>query len=311
MDDQAVDFGDYLRELADPRQPVVISRLTHLSNLGPDQAASFLDVWYELDVRRRLEIIQELVDLAEDNVELNFDPVFQIALADRDADVRRHAIRGLWEYEGRDLIDSLIGLMQTDPDAAVRAEAALSLGRFVMKAEFGDLRAPDVERLEENLREVAERESEVVEVRARALESLGARSEPWVSDLIDRGYESEDRRLRISAVHAMGRSCDAQWLPKIALEVEDDDPEMRFEAATALGEIADEGGVPYLLPLLHDEDEEVQEAAIQALGEIGGQTAREALEDLLQDADERVQEAVTEALAEVEFIEDPLTFRVD
>ena len=52
-------------------------------------------------------------------------------------------------------------------------------------------------------------------MRGRALESLGARSEPWVRDLIEEAYDSGDRRLQISAVHAMGTSADSQWLPSI------------------------------------------------------------------------------------------------
>ena len=39
----------------------------------------------------------------------------------------------------------------------------------------------------------------------------------------------------ISAVHAMGRSADPDWLPTIIEEMHSDDSEMRFEAATAAG----------------------------------------------------------------------------
>jgi len=305
-----VSFEAYLQELTEPANPLVASKLVTLSNMGPDQASLLRSTWLEMELARRQRLMQALIDLAEDNVELNFDAVLFIALADRDADVRRTAVRGLWEHEGRDLIDPLRALLQSDSDAGVRAEAAQALGRFVLQAEFDALPASDVERVERALRATVEDAGEVSEVRGRALESIGARSEPWVGDVIQRAFDSPDRRLRLSAVHAMGRSCDAAWLPALTPELESDDAEMRFAAASACGAIGDEAAIPYLLPLLHDEDAETQEAAVGALGEIGGGSAREALKDLLADADTRVREAALAAFDEAEFAEDPLGFKL-
>ncbi len=302
-------FEAYIRELADPARPPAASKLINLSMMGAEETPLFLNAWLEMDLRRRQRVIQELIGLAEDNVELNFDAVFFIALADSDAEVRRNAVKGLCEYEGRDLINCLLGLLESDPDASVRAEAALALGRFVLQAEFDTLHAADTERVERALHRSINDTAEVAEVRGRALESIGARSEPWVRDLIQGAFESPDRRLRLSAVHAMGRSCDASWLPALTAELESDDAEMRFEAAGACGSIADEAATPHLLRLLEDDDHEVQEAAIGALGQIGGAQAKEALQDLLSDGAERVREAVLSALAEVDFAEDPLAFK--
>ncbi|OGO49517.1 MAG: hypothetical protein A2148_05445 [Chloroflexi bacterium RBG_16_68_14] len=296
--------------MADPATPLAVSKLVNLSRMGPGQASLFMDAWPEMDLHKRQRLIQELSDLAEDNVELNFDAVFFIALADRDADVRRDAIKGLWEYEGRDLIDSLVGLLESDPDAGVRAEAALALGRFVLQAEFDVLRAPDAQRVEQALRRTVEYDAEALEVRGRALESIGACSQPWVRDLIQRAFESGERRLWLSAVHAMGRSCDAAWLPTLIPELTSDDAEMRFEAAGACGAIADEAATPHLLGLLEDDDAEAQEAAISALGQIGGAQAKQALQALLTEGNERVREAALSALAEIDFAEDPIAFKL-
>ena len=299
----------FLDDLADPAQPLSVSKLTGLSNMGPDQTSQFTDAWLGMDVRRRRRLIQELIDLAEDNVELNFNTVFFTALADMDADVRRNAIRGLWEHEGRDLIDQLIGLLQRDPDAGVRAEAALALGRFVLQAEFEALPTPDSERVETALRRAVDNRAEPAEVRGRALEAIGARSRPWVRALIQEAFDGSDRVLRLSAVHAMGRSCDPAWLPALIAELRSDEPAMRFEAAVACGSIADEAATPYLAPLLDDQDAEVQEAAISALGQIGGGEARAVLQGLLERGDERVRDAALSALAEADFAEDPLGIR--
>jgi HEAT repeat protein len=305
-----VSFEALIEELADPARPLAVSKLVGLSGMSAEEASRFMNVWYELDERRRQRLIQELVDLTEDNVDLNFDTVFFVALADTDQDVRRAAVLGLWEHEGRDLIDPLIGLLDTDPEAAVRAEAALALGRYVLQAQFDTLRATDVERIEGALRRTITDPTEIAEVRARALESLGARSADWVRDLIQDAYESADRRLRISAVHAMGRSCDSAWLSALFAELESDDVEMRYEACVAAGAIGDPEATPYLAPLLRDEDPEVQEAAIAALGQIGGVGAKETLQELLAEGGDRVRDAVLAALAEVDFADDPLAFKL-
>jgi HEAT repeat protein len=301
-------FDSVIQELADSSQNVAAAKLIGLSAMGAGEASSFVDVWREMDDMRRQRLIHDLVELGEDNVELNFDQVFLIALRDSNPAVRRDAIQGLWEYEHRDLIDPLLDLLERDLDAGVRADAALALGRFVLQAEFESLPGQHAARVESALHQTFNDPTEPVEVRARALESLGARSEEWARDLIDVAFASDDRRLRISAVHAMGRSADAAWLSSVTAQLEDDDAEMRFEAATAAGAIGDPEAIPYLVPLLHDEDVETQMAAINSLGQIGGEDAKEALKELLAEGEERILEAATEALAEIEFAEDPLAF---
>jgi HEAT repeat protein len=306
-----VSFETLMKELADPARPLAVSKLVGLSGMSAEEASRFTNVWQELDERRRRSLIHELVDLGEDNVELNFDAAFFVALGDTDPDVRRAAVLGLGEHEGRDLIDPLTALLDNDPDAAVRAEAALALGRYVLQMEFDLLRADDAQRIEGALRRTITDPTETTEVRARALESLGARNEEWVRDLIQDAYESPERRLRISAVHAMGRSCDLAWLSAVFAELENDDAEMRYEAAAAAGAIADIEATPYLAPLLHDADPEVQQAAIAALGQVGGVGAKETLQELLAEGDDRVRDAVLAALAEVDFADEPLAFKLE
>ncbi len=301
---------DLVRDLADPPQQLAASRLIELSGLDIGQTKIVQAAWPEIGLRQRQQLVEELASLAEDNVELNFDAAFQIALADRDPDVRKLAIRGLWENERRETFDGLLKVLTDDPAAAVRAEAALALGRFVLQAEMGTLKPVDAERLENALHVVIDDDAEEVEVRGRALESIGARGEGWVTDVITQAFDGVDRRLRLSAAYAMGRSCDPAWLPRLFEELENDDAEMRFEAAGAIGMIADESAIPHLLPLLQDEDGEVQATAVAALGEIGGDTAKGALEDLSAAGDPALRELALDALSELEFADDPLSFSV-
>ena len=92
---------------------------------------------------------------------------------------------------------------------------------------------------------------------------------------IQNAYESGDHSLKVSAVHAMGRSAESRWLPLLVHELSSDDAELRFEAAVAIGQVAEESAIPHLVPLLTDEDEEVRSAAVSALGEIGGERGQE------------------------------------
>lgn len=297
-------------QLENPQRSPSAAALAALSEIGDDERERFLAVWRTLGVQRRRDIIDRLADIAEDNVELDFSGVFKLGLFDSDVQVRAESVKGLWEYEAPDVAHMLLSLLR-DPEAIVRGEAALGLGRYLTRAELLEMEEPLAREVEAALRGVFHDEAELLDVRARALEALGVRGHGWVAELIDEAYASGDRRLAISAVHAMGRSADVRWLPTVLEELESDDGEMRFEAAAAAGAIGDETAIARLAPLTHDDDAEVQDAAIAALGEIGGPSARSVLIAAAEDeSDERVLAAVSDALSEADFVEDPLGFKL-
>lgn len=298
-----------LNEIVDPEQPLRSVELANLTKLTDDERQEFAQTWPEVPVERRRQVLEQLTALAEDNVELDFDAIFFEALHDRDPSVRINAIRGLWEHEHRDVIPALIALLQDDDNAAVRAEAALALGRFVLLGEFEEARPRDVEAVTDALRRSFADGAEAVEVRSRAVESIGASSQPWARDIIHDAYDSGDPRLVTSAVHAMGRSADTYWLPTVLNELQSDDPEVRYEAAAAAGMIEDEEAVPDLIAMVEDEDSDVREQVLMALGAIGGEEAIEALREQANSPDERTREAAMQALEEAEFGDDPLGFQ--
>jgi HEAT repeat protein len=301
-------FHEYLAELKDEGRPLKATKLVNLSHLADEEEEAFLEAWPEIGTERRRQVVRQLGELAEDNVELNFDAIFLACLSDADPEVRAMAIRGLWEYEQRDLIEPLVGLLQSDDSALVREEAALALGRFVLQCEFGGLPDRYFRQVEQALHRTIDDEGQELEVRGRALEAIGACSLPWVREAIDRAYRSNNHCLRVSGIHAMGRNCDPSWLPILFEEIKSDDPEMRYEAALACGSLGEEAAVPHLASLLEDEDVEVREVTIAALGEIGGRQARDVLLRYLEDPSRSMREAVEEALSLVDFAEDPLSF---
>jgi HEAT repeat protein len=300
-------FDSDLADLADTTKRLSSTQLAGLSDLDPEDAAELAAAWSEIETNRRFNIVTELAELAQDNVELNFDAVYKVALGDEEATVRAAALRGLFEYEGRDLIPALAEVLRQDPDAGVRRESAVALGRYALAAELEQLPQSDGAAVREVLIESAEDLEEDERVRARAIEALGAMSGEETENLIESVYEEDSLWLKVGAVDAMGRSCNPSWLPLVMREMESRAPEMRHAAAYAAGEIGEEEAVQQLKRMaVDDPDKDVQLVAVRAIGEIGGDQAKVALKAILYEGDDSLQDAVEEAKSEIAFNDDPL-----
>lgn len=300
-------FETTLDNLSDPTKRTTSEQLTSLSQLAEDERRQLAELWPELDPTRKVSILTAMADMAQDNVELNFDAVFKIALGDEIPEVRSAGLRGLYEYEGRDLIRTLVNLLREDVDPEVRREAAIALGRYAMAAELGHLPESDTEVVREALIESVEDEYEEELVRARAIEAVGAFSGEETENLIESIFREESIWLKVGAVDAMGRNANEVWLPTLLEEMENRAPEMRHAAAYAAGEIGAEQAIqPLRFLAINDPDREVQLAAIRGLGEIGGQAAIVALKSVLYEGDDELREPVQEAITEAEFYDEPL-----
>lgn len=302
---------DYLAELKDSDRPLVSSGLARLSSLSPNELILFLEAWSCMGAERRRDIVSRLVEQAEENASLNFDDVFLVCLTDTDDAVKVSAIEGLWEYESRSLIDTLIGLLEGDSHESVRAAAATALGKFTLLAELGELPSRDGDRLERALVAVIENRADQPEVRRRAVEAIAVFNTAEVSQVIREAYHSDDHKMRVSAVYAMGMNCAPEWLPILLEELGNPDAEMRFEAVVACGEMEEEEVVPRIVSLIDDPDPQVQLSAIAALGKIGGSEAEDALRKCMERTDEHIREAAEEAIEEIERSVDPFSFGVE
>jgi len=298
------DFVRVLDEICDMNRPLKISRLYKLSMPTREEMEAFARVWPDsIAVERRRSIIQNLLEIAEANFSVDFNAIFRYALNDPDAEVRATAVDGLWEDERADLIDRFLQMVREDPAPEVRASAAQALGKYVLQGELNKLPNERAEMIRVTLRDVFYDESEVVEVRRRALESLAFHDDEETRELIATAYEEPSHEMRVSAVFAMGRSIDPYWRETVLKELDNPSPEIRYEAARACGELAIRQAVPRLLDMLLDSDREIQEAAIWSLGQIGGKRAKRALQLLLQEEDEELTEAAEDALGELMLME--------
>lgn len=299
----------YFQELAREETRSKHSLLVHLSGLDGEEMEQFRRWWPSLSDERRRKLIERMVALAEDNVEMDFNVIFRYCLADDDPKVRERAVSGLWECDDHNLIGPLMTLLKEDPSEEVRISAATALGKFGFLAEQGKLLSKDGERIKGALLSLLEGDRTSLDLRSRALEAVACFNTPKVRELIHWAYNSQEMKLRLSALYAMGRNSGPSWLPTLIKEMGSNDAAMRYEAACASGEMGDEEAVPYLIPLLEDEDSQVQLAAIRAMGSIGGLLATRALRRCLKSSDEPLQEAAREALQLLEVEEDPLSFK--
>lgn len=296
-----------LKNLAAEAEPVSVAALYGLSGLERADVEKVRSVWPTFAADRRAVAMRHLVEIAEDNFEVDFSAIYRLGLVDKEAVVRIAAIEGLWEDEDPTLIPILLNLLKDESDD-VRAAAAAALGRFLYAGELEDLPAAKVAPIKAALKAAFANSVESVEVRRRALESLGFLSFEEVGDLLRQGYEHTDQKMRLSAVFAMGRSADDRWGEIAKHELDAADPEMRYEAARACGELEYTPATRRLTELVDDVDEDVQLASVWALGQIGGDKARQTLQAVLESNAEHLHEEAEAALDELEFKGNNLDF---
>ncbi|MCC6613500.1 MAG: HEAT repeat domain-containing protein [Anaerolineae bacterium] len=271
-----------------------------LSDLKPAGVEQLRDAWESLDSAYRSRLMEQLVDISEMNFDLDYNALAYLSLDDENPDVRAAAIELLWADETLPTMNRLIQLALDDDSVPVRAAAAGSLGRYILLGEYEELPATQTDTAVDAALSIYNDHDEDIEVRRRALESLGNSSHIAVSDLIEEAYASMEQPLRVSALFAMGRTCDPKWEHTVMRELNSGDAELRYEAVRAAGEIGLDNAVPKLARMVYDNDREIKEVSIWALGEIGGNEATNALERLTTDPDfledEDLQEALEDAL---------------
>jgi HEAT repeat protein len=285
-----------------PGHRLAMRELKPLSGLGREEREGFWGAWAAIAPRRRVEIARAMVELAEENVDLDFGEPLVWMLDDGEAQVRASAVEGLWENQSGYLLHRLLKLLRVDPAAEVRAATAASLSRYAYMGAIEELGDDDALALREALLATILDQRQPLDVRRRALESAGYfAGSVDIQRQVEQAYQSDEQLLRESALVAMGRSMLPRWLPAIGKELGSPSPALRYEAARAVGEMAEDARalVPRLAPLLNDGDSEVAFAAIWALGQVGGETAKRLLQQVRKNGDDARRQAAADALDEL------------
>ena len=126
----AIDIKLHLQTIGMPGHRLAMAELKPLSGIGRSERETFWSVWTTIEPRRRAEIAHAMVDLAEDNVDLDFGEALLWMLDDEDAAVRSSAIDGLWEQDNTRVLRRLLTMLRSDPAPEVRTAVALTLSRF-------------------------------------------------------------------------------------------------------------------------------------------------------------------------------------
>lgn len=304
MDDspKVINFSDALAALRDMDVPFPPGFLRSFSDLTRKQIREFTVTWEELPITRKVNLLEDLEDLAEKDTLVNFDDLARTVISDVDPKVRVMAIRLLWECEETRIVPMLIELFRGDEDESVRAAAASLLGKFVLLGELETIDEKIRISVVNNLIDAVDG-VELPQVKQRALESLGYTSHPLISTMIQRAFESDDIPWVTSALCAMGRSADESWAPFVESKLDSPDVEVQFESIHAAGELELSSSREKLLSLLEEEMENSDNrlAVIWALSQIGGDEVKERLNDLLNDAvDDEEMEWIEKAIENLE-----------
>lgn len=303
-------FAASLRELGADDHHVPVTHLHWLSALDTDQARRFRETFCGLPLDARQRLLEQMVATAEENFELEFVAIGWAALDDGDGEVRRLGIELLWESKDAQLGERFLGMLTGDPAEQVRAQAASALGLFVMLHDFEELRPELGRRIEVQLMAVVQSQAPL-EIRRRAVESLGYSSRAEVPDLLRAAIAQPQPEMKGSALMAMGRTADSRvWGPTVLGELRNPSPAIRFQAVGAAGSLGLKSAVPELAELLNDSDREIREQVIWALGEIGGERARRTLERLQRSASAGERQLIEEALDNLAFQTGVDEFRV-
>jgi len=279
--------------------------LQQLSDIGPLELKTLLDVWPRVSPSRKSALLKGLESLAEEDTLVNFDEFARAILNDPDVSVRIRAIRLLSECEDTKLVPVYLDMLKNDPDMNVRMEVAAVLDLFVDLGELEEIPEKTYHQIEDALLAVGNSEDDV-HIRRAALESLGYSSRPEVVTLIESTFHRENPEWQASALLAMGRSADERWEDEITVSLVNEDDRIRKAAMEAAGELPLKVAGPLLLKLLEEEeDDEIITAAVWSLSQIGGEDVRTYLENMLDQSEDEEQIAyLEEALDNLAFTED-------
>ena len=313
---KSINFDEALKALLDNSKPFAPIYLYELSALEPANLSKLKHIWSEINVDRRISLVEDLEELGESDPLLNFDEIGLFGLNDKDARVRAGAIRLLWEYEEKKLISPLTKLLKNDDSELVRANAASALGKFVYLGDMEEIPEKEFNQVVDDLLQVLNSEDKPL-VRRRALEALSFYNRDDILNHLENAFKSGSSEWISTALFGMGRSANERWENYVLQKLETDDTENKFEAVRAAGELELKNARLPILSMLDDDDldDDIRYAAIWSLSQIGGENVEEKLQDMLEKTeDDDEADFISNALDNLEFTQSlglPGLFDVD
>lgn len=285
-------------------EPEDLHAVSRLSSEASDLVQEKLGA---LESVSRFAVLERFRQISSEFGGYDFTVVFSAMISDDDVTVRSLAVNGLATCETAGATEALLHVARLEEeDGDVRREAVVALGEVAMRLELGWASSEDAEQVVHALRVIAEDVREDDELRASAVSAVGVVTAPWVPELVEEAFQSDNAALHLGAVQAMGRSADVTWLPVLEGSLVAEDEDERLAAVQAIGEIGSEEGAPMLVELFDDPSasEELIQGAVAALGEIGSEEAVEELQQLRTHPDPTVRATAQAALEEATWLDD-------
>lgn len=291
LPDPFEELEQVLKTGLDPRDEVIQA----LSQLEGPSLERFNDLWRSLEPEPRAVLIDRLGEAAEENLALDFLPIYRVALFDVDPEIREMAFRLAADDAKPDLLETYLRAAVADPEPGVRLAALEGLGSYTLVAQIEGWPRDKEQQLEIALTGMLHQPAADLATRRMALLSLAyLTTEVAEAEIRQASFQPD---LRATAIKAMGRNCQDVWIEDILAALEEDDPDLRLAAAAAAAEMEDERMVPVLVAHARDpDDEDLRLAAIEALAAIGREDAQAALTELAEGRDRAVREAAQRAL---------------
>jgi hypothetical protein len=283
-----IPFQEVIDALLDVETPLPPHYLYRFSDLEPDDLKVLKSIWREIPLWQRKALLEDLEGLFGDDYLLSFEAICRLALEDPDSEVRFLSIRSLFEYDTEDLIPVFLDLVVNDKQEDVRAIAATVLGKYVYQGEIEEIPKETLHQIEDQLLSVLQG-GDTMLVRRRALEAMGFSRRDELPGLIETAFNHSEYDWVVSAIFAMGRSCDKRWEEPVIKMLDHVLPAVRTEAARAAGEIELADAADRLIELLDDDNEEVRLASAWSLSQIGGEGVQEALDSMLEETENSEQ----------------------
>lgn len=298
----SISFSEVLESLQETGKPFPVRYLRSFSDLSRKHLKDLLQIWENLPLDRKVNLLEDLEDIIESDTLVNFDNLSRVLISDPNPSIRVLALNLLWECEDPGLIPELLNLSRDDQDEDVRATSTSLLGKYVLLGELEAIKPEINAKVVGHLINILAGNDQA-RVKQRALESLGYSSHHSVPGLIQNAYLSPQTEWITCALCAMGRSADEAWSAQVDKMLTSPIPEIQFEAIRTAGELELSNSRDKLLNLLEAgiDDEEIRLATIWSLSQIGGDDIKDKLVELLETAaDDEEAEWIEKALENLE-----------
>lgn len=302
-----MDVINLINNISNDNIPYKHSDLIHISNIDSNQLKIFLKAWEDIPKTRKLDLLRKFIFLSEENIELDFSQIFINLLNDKNSEVIKLSLEGLWEYEGREIIDPIINLTHKNHTNEVRISAIALLGTFIVHALDKKIIQRDANKIANQLKSIFKNEKDL-NIQAQALEAMSPYKDNETNLLINQAYKSDHNTLKKSAIFSMGQSNDETWLSNILSELKSNNLSFRFEAINAYAKLCNSNNISPISNLLTDDEQEIRLASLNAIGIIGGENAKKLLKKASKSTDSILSKTATEILKNISFEENSSIF---